>query len=111
MIVDYLNVVFDDLNLVPIILIIAAIISLVVSKKHIYHGALLLASVALFTIAIGWLLPVVTLFVFNYDFEKEHDALVQTLGTANEFSTIILIIGHLLLAISMFKFRKECSDK
>ena len=52
-------------SIVPTIAIITAVTSLFISKKHIYSRALILISVALFTIAIGWLLPIIPQLTFD----------------------------------------------
>lgn len=94
--------------LVSIIAIITSVISFVVSKKHAYSRALLFFSIALFTIAIGWLLPIIPHLAFN--FEAEPIAHGRALSIANQYATILTILGHTMLAIAILKFRNKQND-
>lgn len=94
--------------LVPAITLIAAFVCLAISKDHIYRVALRLSSISLFFIAVAWAIPlsagtIIENYIFN--FETEYEAFGEALAFANGLTAVLFILGHVLLAVSFYKFR------
>lgn len=92
---------------VPIVTLVSALICLVISKNHIYRVALQLSSIALFSIAAAWTIPLSAEFVIGniFDLKEDYQAVGEALNFANTLTAILFIVGHMLLAFSFYKFR------
>jgi len=93
----------------PIASFIAAFICLLIAKNHIYRVALQLSSIALFSIAIAWTIPLSAGYIVEniFDFNKEYEAFGEALNFANNLTAIFFIFGHMLLALAFYKFRSK----
>ena len=92
--------------LVPLIALIAAIKGFNVARKHEYQSSIRLLSYGLVLIAICYLVPFSSVLAIKLGLDN-YESLRIIGDVAYLFSILIVLIGYILIAVAIFKFREK----
>ena len=92
--------------LVPLIALIAAIKGFNVARKHEHQSCIRLLSYGLVLIAISYLIPFSSVLAIKLGLDN-YESLGIIGDAAYLFSILIIVIGFILIAVAIFKFREK----